>query len=93
LFWPIIVVSTIKVRFIKVKDDARLSTILEKILPKMLVVYLEPDMVNVVPSNDHPKLKALNELIEHLMNRVANSNAKVMPPVVEILQIFNSPQF
>jgi len=59
----------------------------------MLLVYLEQDMINVLPSQDHPKLKALKELLDHLMNRVGNSNAKVMPPVVEILQILASAQF
>ena len=49
----------VHLRFIKVKDDARLTTILEKILPKMLVVYLESDMINVIPSNENAKLKAL----------------------------------
>ena len=45
----------IYLRFIKVTDEKRLSDILAKILPNLIMVYFEADLLNCGP--EHEKLK------------------------------------
>jgi Proteasome stabiliser len=52
---------------------------------------MEEDLANVA-SMDHPKMKALEQIISHLMMRVKNS-PDVNPPWVALLQIFNDSQY
>jgi hypothetical protein len=62
----------------------------------MLLVYLETDMTNIGPADlegGHPKIKALEDILNHLTSRVKNSQGAVMPPVVNLLKIFVSPAF
>jgi hypothetical protein len=86
----------VHLRFIKVNDNKRLTDILGKILSSMLLVYLEADMTNIGPADlegGHPKIKALEDILNHLTSRVKNSQGAVMPPVVNLLKIFVSPAF
>jgi len=43
---PLTQLENIHLRFINVKDDKKLTEILSKILPNLLYVYLENDLVN-----------------------------------------------
>jgi hypothetical protein len=86
----------VHLRFIKVNDNKRLTDILSKILSSMLLVYLEADMDNVGPADlegGHAKVKALEDIMNHLTSKVKNSQGAVMPPVVNLLRIFSSPIF
>lgn len=51
---------------------------------------MEPDMANA--GLDHAKVKALEQILGHLMMRVKNSKA-VVPPWALLIDIFNQPLF
>ena len=43
-------------RFLKVPDNQKLSDILGKLLPNILKIYFENDLINVAMSQEVPKL-------------------------------------
>lgn len=81
----------VHLRFLKVNDDKKLSDILFKLLPNILCVYFEEDFENVVASSDNVKLKALEEIVTHLMMRAQNSKGQVKVPLSKLIDIFSSP--
>jgi len=54
-------------------------------------VYFEEDFENVVASSDNVKLKALEEIVTHLMMRAQNSKGQVKVPLSKLIDIFSSP--
>lgn len=81
----------VHLRFIKVSDGAKLTEILSKILPNILSIFFEPDMESL-QSLEHPKIKALEQIISHLMMRVQNDKT-VNPPWVALIEIICSHNY
>ena len=84
--------SRIYLRFINVTDEKQLTGILSKILPSLVLVYLEADMVNVNIGTS-PKVKQLDEIMQHLTTRVTFSKGAIKPPVSQLLNIINCETF
>ena len=83
----------VHLRFLKVPDNKKLSDILNKLLPNILMIYLEPDLENEAMSLENPKIKALEEIVNHLMQKVANSKGEVKVPFAKLLAIFSSDAY
>ncbi|CDW80673.1 proteasome-associated protein ecm29 homolog [Stylonychia lemnae] len=80
----------IHLRFINVKDDLKLTEILSKILPNMINVFFEHDLTNADLQN--PKIQALEQILNHLVMRVKNSQ-QVNPPWNLLIDIFNQDAY
>ena len=80
----------VHLRFLKVPTAQKLSDILAKLLPNILMIFLEPDMENIAMSLDQPKIKALEEIVNHLMMKVTNSKGEVKIPFLKLIEFFNS---
>lgn len=80
----------VHLRFLKVPNAAKLSDILAKLLPNILMIYFEPDMENEAMSLDQPKIKAIEEIVNHLMMKVTNSKGEVKIPFCKLIEIFSS---
>ena len=80
----------VHLRFLKVPTAQKLSDILAKLLPNILMIYFEPDMENVAMSLDQPKIKAIEEIVNHLMMKVTNSKGEVKIPFLKLIEIFSS---
>ena len=67
----------VHLRFLKVPDNLKLSEILSKLLPSILSIYFEPDFHNLAASSllESPKMKALEEVINHLITKTNNSKS------------------
>jgi hypothetical protein len=82
-------------RFLKVPDNAKLSTILDKLLPNILAIYFEPDFNNLPAHGalENAKLKALEEVVSHLMMKVSNSKGEVTVPLTKLIRIFHGDAY
>ena len=82
-------------RFLKVHDNKKMSEILAKLLPNIVSIYFESDLEGVAMpvGNDNPKLKALEEIMEHLKTRVSNSKGEVKVPLPRLIDVFSSAAF
>jgi hypothetical protein len=80
----------VHLRFLKVPDNQKLSEILGKLLPNILKIYFENDLINAVMSQDNPKIKALEEIVNHLLMKVMNSKGEVKIPFAKLIDIFDS---
>ena len=54
-------IERVNLRFMRVSDDGKLSQILQKILPSLILIYVEQDLINA--TMEDPKVKVLEELM------------------------------
>jgi hypothetical protein len=85
----------VHLRFLKVPDNLKLSEILSKLLPSILSIYFEPDFHNLAASSllESPKMKALEEVINHLITKTNNSKGGVKIPIAKLLDLFHSEAY
>ena len=84
-------IERVNLRFMRVADDGKLSAVLDKILPSLVAIYSETDLVNA--KIDHPKVLKLDELMDHLVTRVENSRGTVFVPVAKLIKLYASPDY
>lgn len=60
-------------------------------MPSLLEIYIEPDLVNA--NVDHPKVKAVEELMNQLTNRMENSRGGIKVPINQIIAVFVKKEF
>lgn len=85
----------VHLRFLKVPDNQRLAGIMTKLLPSILQIYFESDFENLSPEafQQSPKLKALEEVVSHLLLKTNNSKGEVRVPFDSLLNIFHSQRY
>jgi hypothetical protein len=51
-----------------------------KLLPNILSIYFEWDLVNEAMNPEQPKIKAIENIVQHLMQKTTNSRGEVKVP-------------
>jgi len=75
----------------RVSDDGKLSQILQKILPSLILIYVEQDLINA--TMEDPKVKALEELMSQLTNRMENARGGISTPTQQLVALLRNPDF
>jgi hypothetical protein len=57
----------VHLRFLRVPDNKKLSDIMAKLLPNILSIYFEWDLVNEAMNPEQPKIKGIENIVNHLM--------------------------
>jgi hypothetical protein len=83
----------VHLRFLGVPDNKKLSDIMAKLLPSILSIYLEWDLVNEPMNLEQPKIKGIENIINHLMLKTANSRGDVKVPFQKLIAIFSSDAY
>jgi hypothetical protein len=75
----------------RVSDDGKLSQILQKILPSLILIFVEQDLINA--TMEDPKVKALEELMTQLTNRMENARGSISTPTQQLIALLHNPDF
>ena len=75
----------------RVSDDGKLSQILQKILPSLILIFVEQDLINA--TMEDLKVKALEELMTQLTNRMENARGGISTPTQQLIALLHNPDF
>ena len=66
-----------------------------KLLPSILQIYFEADFSNMSPEafSNSPKLKALEEVVNHLLLKTNNAKGEIRVPFQSLVNIFHGSQY